>query len=957
MPNQSQATLSPAHREQLLASGISEATITARGYSTVTSKAELSDLGFAPSQQVVPTLLIPIWDYQGQVAQHQVRPDRPRLYRGKPVKYEVPTGSKLVIDVPPTTRDLVLTADSPLFVTEGIKKVDAAASHNLPCFGLLGVNGWTKQNEFWRWVPIGGRTVYVVFDSDIATNPDVQRAAAGLFSYLESRGARPKMILLPANGTAKVGLDDFFAAGNSVDTLLTHATDEAPSFVQAIRSRDLPVYEQHNGGIVRITQTKDGPVRRAVTNFIARIISETVFDNGAEIERELELEAVIHGKQTRVALPAVEFERMAWVIGLLGAEAIIFAGYGVRDEVRAAIQMMSPNIRRFVGIDRLGWHLIDGAAVYIHASGAIYPAAPPRTDSEPENRTLPNPVVDQTLSSHETEGPIFPNKGSQNFRTRIPASLSRYSLPNPSQDLEQLRHDVQASLELLHLATPTIAVPIYCAVWYAAIAEPDFGLHLYGSTGNFKTEFAAIMTQHFGPGLDARHLPANWSSTSNFLRSMMAHAGNVMLPVDDFVPTGSQYDIDRSHRAAEDVFRSQGNAAGRGRCYRDGTPQEPAPPKCLILSTGEVRPSGHSLTSRLLALEVRPGDILDRTDEARRKIFTHAQKQAKEGAFARAMAGFLAWVALHYDRLQEELKEQSTALRAIFADACDHARTADIAGKLIAGLETWLEYAQEIGALTDHQFEKIWHDTQEAMFEVLAAQNGEQADEDPTRRFLSSLQTAFVTGRAYLKYLTPAEDEDGRYGSPTYFGYVKGPSVTPSAESNGTSGEVETDEQPTPGQREFDRTVYLPRGEAVGWKSLGDLYFEPKAALAVVQRLARDAHQPPIPLSPKALGKRLAENGFLAGKSTGRNTLRKNIDGQKVDVFHLRLRDFTELHRCDLDFVDAAHEEAYLEKLANQQQEELLARAKQQRKKDVCAWFQGELQPLLGVENAADPPF
>src|SRR6185503_5836537 len=96
--------------------------------------------------------------------------------------------------------------------------------------------------------------------------------------------------------------------------------------------------------------------------------------------------------------------------------------------------------------------------------------------------------------------------------------------------------DIKASLQLLALAPARISIPIYSAIWYAAIQEADFSIHLYGSTGNFKTEYVALATQHFGASLDARHLPANWSSTPNYIRAMAAHAGNVILPVDDFVP-------------------------------------------------------------------------------------------------------------------------------------------------------------------------------------------------------------------------------------------------------------------------------------------------------------------------------------------------------------------------------------------------------------------------------------
>jgi len=84
--------LSPTHRAMLEeGSGISSGVIAARGYRTVTSKAELGRLGFTTDQRRVPALLIPVWDLSGEVATYQLRADAPRINRqGKPVKYEPP---------------------------------------------------------------------------------------------------------------------------------------------------------------------------------------------------------------------------------------------------------------------------------------------------------------------------------------------------------------------------------------------------------------------------------------------------------------------------------------------------------------------------------------------------------------------------------------------------------------------------------------------------------------------------------------------------------------------------------------------------------------------------------------------------------------------------------------------------------------------------------------------------
>jgi hypothetical protein len=941
-----------AHHQQLLqASALSAEVIQARGYHSETVKSELTTLGFSPVQRVVPALVIPVWPLSGPPSLHQIRPDQPRLSRGKVVKYETPLGSSLQIDVPPTIREKVLSPDEALFITEGIRKADSAASQGLACVALLGVYGWKQHDEFWRQIPLRGRTIYIAFDSDLATNRQVRRAAAGLFAFLESMGAKAFVIALPEINSQKTGLDDYFAAGQSVESLISLATDKAPSFHIADSEAKAPMYEADEAGIVRIIDTENGPVRRQISNFSARIVSETLFARGSEFQRELDLEATVRGQRQLITVTAEDFDRMSWPIPRLGADAIIYPGHGTKDEVRTAIQMVSPNIRKLQGIDRLGWHVVNGENVFVHADGCIRAATSTGDNSGEPDRPAENPNAHNHLGATETMGTIFPEGESDlGIRMRIPNSLRRYRLPKPSQG-EQLSKDIRASLQLLALAPSVITVPIYGAIWYAGVAESDFSIHLYGSTGSGKTEFAALATQHFGPGLDSRHLPANWSSTTNYIRAMAAYAGNVILAVDDLVPTGSQNDIDRSYRAAEDVFRAQGNAAGRGRCHRNGSPQEPEPPKCLTLSTGEVRPSGHSLTSRVIMLEVHPGDILDSDDEVKKRAITSAQRVAQSGVYSRVMAAYLQWNAGDLERHRQSIHEQTLQFREIFAADAKHGRTVDTAAKLLAGLDHFLHFALTHGGIDDDQHEVLWQIAHEALYEVLAKQEQDQADEDPVERFLDFLRSAFATGRAHLSYMHPATEEESVFGSPTYFGYQEKSIFVPKvdarksddASSPRVDGETGT-ESPETHER---KVIFTPMGVRVGWKEYDNLYIEPKEALAVVQRLAKDMNQPPIPMNHKALGKRLAERGLLVSSKKGRNVARVNILGRKEDVFHLRLGDFMELHRCEEDATDEQNEAGYAKHQKALERAEQSRTLREQRRHKVYEFRQQQFIDLL----------
>jgi hypothetical protein len=190
--------LLPQHINLLVESAISRAVAQARGYRSVTSKAELRSRGFTESQCQVPTLLISIWDVAGQCVNYQSRPDIPRVREGKIVKYELPRKSRMVLDVPPLVRPWLGDPKRPLFITEGVRKADAAVSRGLCCIDVLGVWNWRGTNEDggtvalpdWESIALKGREVYLVFDSDVMQKPSVHAALVRLKAFLESRGAK-----------------------------------------------------------------------------------------------------------------------------------------------------------------------------------------------------------------------------------------------------------------------------------------------------------------------------------------------------------------------------------------------------------------------------------------------------------------------------------------------------------------------------------------------------------------------------------------------------------------------------------------------------------------------------------------------------------------------------------------------------------------------------------------------
>jgi hypothetical protein len=418
---------------------------------------------------------------------------------------------------------------------------------------------------------------------------------------------------------------------------------------------------------------------------------------------------------------------------------------------------------------------------------------------------------------------------------------------------------VRASLRLLELGPDTITAPVLGAVYRAPLAEPapvDFALHLAGPTGAFKTELAALAQAHFGAAFNGRHLPASWADTANMLEKKAFLAKDALLVVDDFAPTGTTTDVQRLHREADRLFRAAGNRAGRARMRADGGSRPTYYPRGMLISTGEEIPSGQSLRARLLVLELTPGEITA-------AALSSAQAAATNGLLAAAMAGYLRWLAPRIDDLKAALPERHWMLRDTLAQGIDHRRTPDIAASLIVGWETFLQFAEEVGAIGGVDATSLLTRMRAAVADSAEVQRTHQTSEEPARRFLALLGAAISSGRAHL-----ADANSGAY-----------------PKDAGSWGWQLT----TVGSGHEMREVWRPNGERLGWIRDDDLLLEPETAFAAAQKLARDQGTS-IPVKQRTLWKRLAEQGLLASRdpARGTNTVRCTIEGLRRDLLHVR---------------------------------------------------------------------
>jgi hypothetical protein len=296
--------LLPHDLEDLHRSSLTDDTIRRAGLYSETNPRELGRLlGWRKEYENGPALVIPFFDADGKPTGFARL--KPRTPRPGGAKYENPKrtdGPPYRLYIPPAGCTLAAVKEPApaLVITEGEKKALAADQHGIPTVALPGVWCWhlprpknAKKRGYGprvllpdlEAIPWQARTVTIVFDSDAAHKPDVQRAAWYLAKALKRRGAVVK-VTFPEPGPGgpdgkpiKVGIDDLLAAHGvgalrelldkapapvkppdkrPVVTLSVEEHDTVEQAVKALAKGDRRLY-QRGGQLVRVLRPSGLP--------------------------------------------------------------------------------------------------------------------------------------------------------------------------------------------------------------------------------------------------------------------------------------------------------------------------------------------------------------------------------------------------------------------------------------------------------------------------------------------------------------------------------------------------------------------------------------------------------------------------------------------------------------------------------------------------------------------------
>jgi hypothetical protein len=473
-------------------------------------------------------------------------------------------------------------------------------------------------------------------------------------------------------------------------------------------------YRLIDGQICRLRIDREGnELVHVLGNFDARIFEEVAYDDGVEVVRAFKLRGrLASGTQLADArVTASEFNGMSWVTSAWGARALVSAGAGARDHLRAAIQVLSEPAERHV-FRHTGWRFYEGRWVYLFQGGGV---------------------------------------GVDSLSVELDPPLDRFILPPATEDL---REAVRLSLRLLDAAPPSISIPLLAATYAAPLAfisSPDFAIWMVGPTGSLKSELAALAQRHFGT-FDRKTLPGSWTSTENALEGRLFTVKDAIAVIDDYAPNADSRAQQELEKRAQRIIRGIGNRASRGRLRADLSQQPDRPPRGLVVCTGEDLPTGHSIQARLVIVEI---------DRERLNLDVITELQSSGNRLAHAMRGYIEWLQPAIAHLQKELPARIGRLRSELYQIGSHLRQADALAQLRGAFELLLEFAEHVGAIDGARGAELRATARQTLWKIGETQGNVLKDLEPVERFVSVLGTLLEQRRIRLveKGTSPRADD------------------------------------------------------------------------------------------------------------------------------------------------------------------------------------------------------
>ena len=585
-----------------------------------------------------------------------------------------------------------------------------------------------------------------------------------------------------------------------------------------------------NSGLFKLSRSGDEVEAQKLANFRCLSLTPIGRDDGLQRLESLRLEVQYKDQRATIDLTLDEFRQMNWYIRLFDQQAIVTPR--MKEHALVGIQLATPRNAPITIYTSTGWFLIDKQPYFLHNDGAI---------GAKEHR--------------------------RDIKAELKENLRFYSLPDPPTG-EALKSAIRASLKFLEVGEPAVAIPMFASILRAPLGNVDFVGWANGVTNTLKTSHAVVAQQFYGKDFDKKHLPATWSSTANFNLSRLHAAKDVFTAIDDFVLRGSSPEQQKQKAEADRFVRGVADGAFRGRL--DARHSDDAPsrgPRGLAWSTAETNPLGHSGQARLASVTYRRNDggIPISIDPVKLR---ESQREAKNGTYSDAMAGYLQFLAQRHDglfqRVQDRIQELTAAMSASLNGQL--LRTAEVSANLAVGIEYFLIYAKSVGVIDDEKYQSIWAECWQTLVSLGEIQTQHLHNEDPVRESLRLLRSADLAGQ--LVFGSPDSEAMPEFSGP----------------------KVDIDQHRTNG--------------FVGWRKNAESPWlcNPDQLWRVIQALHREqGHQ--VPKKKVELFAEMEQGGWITSRDeprrVGTPTVKRDIGGKRVRVIEIPIKSFERLEGAD----------------------------------------------------------
>jgi hypothetical protein len=552
-----------------------------------------------------------------------------------------------------------------------------------------------------------------------AASPTGKVDKSALMKYLLSNAERYDNLPALDDAMLRVELQQRKITKDWIDTIWGKVKGEARKAAEAAKP-DAPELPQRiktwpydvQGGCIGIWKVfkndmtgEEEEVFSSLCNFDVRIVADVAADDGEETSRKIAIAGTL---DTGLPLPEIEieadeFEFMKWPVAKWGSRVSIEPFKGAASLLRHAIQKLSADTmtdrRTFT---HTGWRVIDGKRVFLDADGAI---------------------------------------GADGVNVKLPQNLKNYVFPR--DNAISAKDAMRASVDLLDIAPARVSAPLYAAIFSAPLSEiitSVFTPSMNGGSGSLKSSFGAVMLNHFGAKFTEYAMPADWLATANSLEKLTFHAKDIPLIIDDFRPSTNPAESRMLQEAVSRITRAVGNRQGRSRLDANSEFKRTYAPRGVVMMTAERNATGKSTTSRILTIDVEPGDISS-------SLLTVAQKQRH--VYPYAMRGYIESIARDYDELAKMLPARVAELRTR-NDKGHHKRLPNATAILYAGFECAMSYAVEVEAITPAEAKRRCNDCYQALQSIEQIQSESTEAEDPAIKYVTILASLIAQDKAYL---------------------------------------------------------------------------------------------------------------------------------------------------------------------------------------------------------------